>query len=215
MTTFNKDRFPAASELCSTAPPPPPPPPPDNNPPSKAFVWLGEVVPCKNGPRKTLIHRSVISSIHENVFPMISFLPLLLEAILRRPLSRLLVGLWYILPSCQNTTVVSGCHQASFTPLPTSKTCPHMAHMSLPFCLMFFFFCLIIFTSDSQLSGSWAVSRSSGATETFEAWRRSVGRPFAETRFSCTHPETQCRQWRHYQQTTNRCNHKSAILFGI
>ena len=84
-----------------------------------------------NGLKKTLNDCCMISIIHENVTPItlpriISFLPLLLWAHLMQPFSCLLVRPWYILATCQNLTIVSGCQQASSTPLLMLKTCPHM-----------------------------------------------------------------------------------------
>lgn len=51
----------------------------------------------------------------------------------------LLPPCWAAIHFTQLSTVVSGCHQASFAPLLTLKTCPHMASVSLALCLMLSF----------------------------------------------------------------------------
>ncbi len=139
----------ASSDLCT----------PDYNPQKGALVCFEKKK--KNGSRKTLIHCCLISSIHENVTPsvlspMISSLPVLLWAILRRPLSGLLVGLRYILRSCQNATVVSGCHQASFAPLRTLKK-HALTWQARHSCPVRGFLFSMIFSSHSDCQGYYAV----------------------------------------------------------
>lgn len=89
------------------------------------------------------------------LFSMIAFPLLPLRAILRRPLPCLLAI--HFTPSCQNATVVSGCHQTSFTlPSHIKNMPPHGKHATLT--LSAVFFCSMIFTLYSDFQGYYTVS---------------------------------------------------------
>lgn len=130
------------------------------NPQNGAFVWLGKVVAGKNGSRETLIHCCLISSIHANVTPSVLSIDIIPPFAIMGHFKAT-----SFLPPCRaviHLTQLSKCNccqrmPPGFLHSPSRvKTCPHMASMSLPYCLLFSL--LMIFSSHRDCQGYYTAS---------------------------------------------------------